>query len=86
MFRQQETVLKDWTVQEPEPPLMPVQASRSLIGGSPEIEPQSAEAEDDWDEGDEDEPLASSVLCPICGASIPHFAQLAHEMYHSAPE
>ncbi|KAJ6029503.1 hypothetical protein N7499_000651 [Penicillium canescens] len=84
MFRQQETVLKDWTVQEPESPLVPVQASRSPIGGSPEIEPQSAE--DDWDEGDEDEPLASSVPCPICGASIPHFAQLAHEMYHSAPE
>lgn len=86
MFRQQETVLKDWTVQEPESPLVPVQASRSPIGGSPDTEPQSAEVEDDWDEGDEDEPLASSVLCPICGASIPHFAQLAHEMYHSAPE
>ncbi|KAJ5297514.1 hypothetical protein N7508_007763 [Penicillium antarcticum] len=87
MFRQQETVLKDWTVQEPESPSVSVQASRAPIGGSPGTEPQSAEAEDGWDDGDEDEPLASSgVLCPICGACIPHFAQVAHETYHSAPE
>jgi DNA polymerase iota len=86
MFRQQETVLKDFTVQDFESSLVPVLAPQSPIGGSPETEPQSAEAEADWDDGDEDEPLASSVLCPICGASIPHFAQLAHEMYHSAPE
>jgi DNA polymerase iota len=86
MFRQQETVLKDFTVQDFESSLVPVLAPQSPIGGSPETEPLSAEAEADWDDGDEDEPLASSVLCPICGASIPHFAQLAHEMYHSAPE
>lgn len=73
MFRQQETVLKDWTVQEPE--------SSSdvprLSGGSPEIRSQS---DDGWDD---DEPLGS-VECPICGVSIPYFAQLAHEIYHSA--
>ncbi|KAJ5393719.1 uncharacterized protein N7487_011360 [Penicillium crustosum] len=72
MFRQQETVLKDWTVQEPE--------SSSdvprLSGGSPEIQSQS---DDGWDD---DEPLGS-VDCPICGVSIPYFAQLAHQIYHS---
>ncbi|KAF7527790.1 hypothetical protein PCG10_002261 [Penicillium crustosum] len=49
MFRQQETVLKDWTVQEPE--------SSSdvprLSGGSPEIQSQS---DDGWDD---DEPLGT---------------------------
>lgn len=71
MFRQQETVLRDWTVQEP----------AALVNvpqiGETEIEP---EFENDWDD---DEPLAS-VDCPRCGCSIPLLAQLAHEMYHSA--
>lgn len=72
MFRQQETVLKDWTVQEPESSFdVP-----RLSGGSPEIQSQS---DDGWDD---DEPLGS-VECPICGVSIPYFAQLAHQIYHS---
>lgn len=33
----------------------------------------------------EDEPLPG-VVCPQCGASIPHFAQVAHEVYHAAPD
>ncbi|KAJ5202697.1 hypothetical protein N7449_004776 [Penicillium cf. viridicatum] len=71
MFRQQETVLKDWTVQEPESSDVP-----RLSEGSPEIQSQS---DDGWDD---DEPLGS-VDCPICGVSIPYFAQLAHQIYHS---
>ncbi|CAI7645577.1 unnamed protein product [Penicillium glandicola] len=70
MFRQQETVLKDWTVQEPESLLPDV----SRLPGSPEIQ-----SDDGWDD---DEPLGS-VDCPICGGSIPYFAQLAHQIYHS---
>jgi DNA polymerase iota len=86
MFQQQETVLKDWTVQEPEVSL-PVEVSQTLNVASPDI-PQSEDTEDtedDWEDGD-DEPLPSSVECPSCGAWIPLFAQLAHEMYHAAPE
>ncbi|KGO66870.1 hypothetical protein PEX1_077100 [Penicillium expansum] len=72
MFRQQETVLKDWTVQEPDPSSSDVR----FPGGSPEIQSQS---DDGWDDA---EPLGS-VDCPICGVLIPHFAQLAHQIYHS---
>jgi DNA polymerase iota len=83
MFQQQETVLKDWTVQRPSPsPSSPIDVSQLPNAASPGIEPQS---EDDWDDGD-DEPLPSSVECPICGAWIPLFAQLAHEIYHATPE
>lgn len=78
MFQQQETVLRDWTVQEPKSSSSFIGASQLPDPSSPEIQPQS---EDDWDDGD-DEPLG--VDCPICGVSIPHFAQLAHQMYHSA--
>ncbi|CAI7599035.1 unnamed protein product [Penicillium viridicatum] len=49
MFRQQETVLKDWTVQEPESSFDVPQ----LPGGSPEIQSQS---DDGWDD---DEPLGT---------------------------
>ncbi|KAJ5700166.1 hypothetical protein N7536_003179 [Penicillium majusculum] len=49
MFRQQETVLKDWTVQEPEPS----SDVPRLSGGSPEIQSQS---DDGWDD---DEPLGT---------------------------
>ncbi|KAJ5868379.1 hypothetical protein N7534_002932 [Penicillium rubens] len=51
MFRQQETVLKDWSVREPESSDMP-------LPGSPEIQSQS---DDGWDD---DEPLGN-VDCPI---------------------
>jgi DNA polymerase iota len=59
MFRQQETVLKDWTIQE-----------------SSDV-PEMSQSDDGWDD---DEPLGS--ICPICGVSIPHFAQLAHQIFH----
>ncbi|KAJ5478173.1 hypothetical protein N7530_003682 [Penicillium desertorum] len=51
MFRQQETVLRDWAVREPESSDMP-------LPGSPEIQSQS---DDGWDD---DEPLGN-VDCPI---------------------
>ena len=71
MFRQQETILRDWTVQEP--------AASVKVSRTGESDVEEAESENDWD----DEPLAS-VDCPRCGCSIPLLAQLAHEMYHSA--
>ncbi|KAF9887969.1 hypothetical protein FE257_009358, partial [Aspergillus nanangensis] len=40
-----------------------------------------------WEEesdGEEDD--MSCVVCVSCGALIPHFALIAHEMYHSAPD
>ncbi|KAJ5779365.1 hypothetical protein N7457_007085 [Penicillium paradoxum] len=80
MFRHQETTLREWTVQEPKPPPLSVDVSRLPDPGSPAIQPQS---EDEWEDGD-DEPLG--LDCPICGVPIPHFAQLAHQMYHSAPD
>lgn len=70
MFQQQESVLKDWTVQE--------SSDVSPILGT-DVGPDS---EHDWD----DEPLPSSVDCPICGVSMPQFALVAHEIYHAAPE
>lgn len=35
-----------------------------------------------WEESDEDEAIPS-IICEKCGASIPHFAQTAHLVYHS---
>ncbi|KAJ5101702.1 hypothetical protein NUU61_003924 [Penicillium alfredii] len=34
-----------------------------------------------WEEGEEDDLGLSVVDCVVCGASIPHFAQLAHAMF-----
>lgn len=40
---------------------------------------------DSWEESDEDEDMPC-VACTSCGALIPHFALVAHEVYHSAPD
>ncbi|KAB8253483.1 hypothetical protein BDV32DRAFT_134047 [Aspergillus pseudonomiae] len=40
---------------------------------------------DAWEESDEDEDM-SCVACPRCGALIPHFALVAHEVYHSTAD
>ncbi|CAG8254829.1 unnamed protein product [Penicillium salamii] len=72
MFQQQETVLRDWTVQE-QAPEAPVDVSLS--------DSEQAES-DDWED---DEPLAS-LDCTLCGCPVPLFAHEAHMMYHSVPE
>lgn len=76
MFRQQKSILREWTVQEPvDPPELPVGAD--------------AFEDSEWQDGDEDEtrdaPLLS-IECHICGAPIPYFAQQAHELYHASEE
>ncbi|KAE8373056.1 hypothetical protein BDV26DRAFT_272854 [Aspergillus bertholletiae] len=38
---------------------------------------------DAWEDSDEDENMPC-VACSSCGAMIPHFALVAHEVYHSA--
>ncbi|KAE8358875.1 hypothetical protein BDV27DRAFT_137011 [Aspergillus caelatus] len=40
---------------------------------------------DAWEESEEDEDMPC-VVCTSCGALIPHFALVAHEVYHSAPD
>lgn len=72
MFQQQDTVLKEWKVPEP-------------IPAHPDLDPTAHEDDTMWEESDGDEAILS-VMCGICGASIPHFAQVAHEVYHSAGE
>lgn len=70
MFQRQETVLKEWRVSED-----PDQPDSNL----------PAQEDNTWEESDEDVAIPG-VLCRTCGASIPHFAQVAHEVYHSAPD
>jgi DNA polymerase iota len=44
--------------------------------------PQYHTGDNVWEESDEDEDMLC-VACVSCGALIPHFALVAHEMYHS---
>lgn len=69
MFQRQETVLKEWRVSEPD---------------APDAGPLAYKDHSTWEESDEDE-VMPSITCGICGASIPRFAQVAHEVYHAAP-
>lgn len=39
-----------------------------------------------WEESDEEDADMPCIACPICGARIPHFALVAHELYHSSCE
>lgn len=39
-----------------------------------------------WEESDEEDTDMPCIPCPICGARIPHFALVAHELYHSSCE
>lgn len=78
MFRQQKSILREWTVHESDDRL------------TPESEPDLLEESDSgWQDGDEDgdhdAPLLS-IECQLCGAPIPHFAQQAHELYHASEE
>ncbi|KAE8355807.1 hypothetical protein BDV28DRAFT_128151 [Aspergillus coremiiformis] len=41
--------------------------------------------DDGWEESNEDEDMPC-VACSSCGSLIPHFALVAHEVYHSAPD
>ncbi|KAF5864680.1 hypothetical protein ETB97_006957 [Aspergillus alliaceus] len=43
------------------------------------------DGDDTWEESGEDEDM-HCVACVSCGALIPHFALVAHEVYHTAPD
>lgn len=100
MFRRQEDVLKDWKVTDHDEVLPAVDAvpSQDINGHIKEDTPMvdskhTLENEDpavDWDQDDDiwdsDEDVATlSCICELCGASIPHFAVKAHEIYHAVP-
>lgn len=72
MFQRQETVLKEWRVPDPGP-------------GQINSELPTEEENNTWEESDDDEAIPG-VVCRTCGVSIPHFAQVAHEVYHSVPD
>ncbi|KAJ5659424.1 hypothetical protein N7507_005875 [Penicillium longicatenatum] len=80
MFRQQETVLRDWTVGLGD-------AGSCAPVPHPEIPDQTDNGVNDqpeWGDEDDEEESLFSVQCEICSAAIPHFAQLAHRLYHES--
>jgi len=62
-------------------------ADRGDTMRQPNIPVSSDGADELWDDAEEidDGPLWS-VECAICGAAMPHFAQLAHQMYHTVED
>ncbi|PLB55030.1 putative DNA polymerase iota [Aspergillus steynii IBT 23096] len=62
--------------------LLPVKES-VMTNASGESSPRPDPGIDAW-ESDEEEDMAC-VACTTCGALIPHFALVAHEVFHSAP-
>ncbi|PLN85202.1 DNA/RNA polymerase [Aspergillus taichungensis] len=66
----------------------PVGVERDLAGAqgsAVEETPLSPTSDEDgWEDSDEDRIL--SVPCATCGVSIPHFALVAHQVYHSVAE
>ncbi|KAI9931364.1 hypothetical protein ASPWEDRAFT_55995 [Aspergillus wentii DTO 134E9] len=90
MFRNQETVLKDWKV--PETDVRSTDMPDAVDHPSSSVEESSATPlathdapENAWEDSDEEETMPS-VACGSCGVLIPHFALVAHEMYHSATD
>ena len=113
MFRQQEAVLRNWSVHESDPAEArgavghratpsPCQATRGEERMQQPGDDTSAAAaawakspleNQDWldeeeDEEDECDQLwrvsPANVVCSLCGAVMPHFAQLAHQTFHAA--
>ncbi|KAL4891905.1 hypothetical protein BDV59DRAFT_60646 [Aspergillus ambiguus] len=39
-----------------------------------------------WEESEDEEVSMTGVTCTICRVQIPHFAMVAHEVYHAAPD
>jgi DNA polymerase iota len=91
MFRQQEAVLRDWTVREPEPE---GDANQGQGQEGKMQQPGGCAVVSDWEDGEWEEEDESdglwrvssraNVECSLCGAVIPHFAQLAHQTFHVA--
>ncbi|KAL5336820.1 hypothetical protein BJX70DRAFT_265623 [Aspergillus crustosus] len=73
MFRRQEPEHGDASVAS-QAPVDPGVTSSAL----------SASSEPTWEESDGEEESMPSVPCSICGMLIPHFALVAHELYHKS--
>ncbi|KAL2798388.1 hypothetical protein BJX66DRAFT_295496 [Aspergillus keveii] len=60
--------------------------SRSELVTDPKIpgSTPAVAAEAVWEESDEEDNM-TGVHCTVCGALIPHFARVAHEVYHTNP-
>lgn len=100
MFRKQEDVLKDWRVTDHDEvqtsvDTSPSQDTNEQIKGDITMAESNhasdiADAVSCWDQDDDiwdsDEDMTTlSCICELCGASIPHFAVKAHEVYHAVP-
>jgi DNA polymerase iota len=83
MFRQQET--KDSTVHDPVSDRA-VKLQEPNVSDDPRWTAPPDGADEPWDGETEDEEPLGSVECALCGAAMPHFAQLAHQMYHAAED
>jgi DNA polymerase iota len=81
MFRKQEATQQD----DPTPQLEKITFSGVAQGDMDAKTVDSAGTNDTWEESDEDGDTPC-VACTICGTLIPHFAMLAHETYHTAPD
>jgi DNA polymerase iota len=86
MFRNQESVLKEWKVEDKDVPPSDnggAVASADEHGqGHSETPINIKYTEDETWEGSESEDEHSSFSCPLCGARIPQFAIQAHETFH----
>ncbi|RHZ60008.1 putative DNA polymerase iota [Aspergillus thermomutatus] len=81
MFRKQEAMQQD----DSTPELEKITFSGIAQGDGDSKSVDSVRANDTWEESDEDGDTPC-VACTICGTLIPHFAMLAHETYHTAPD
>jgi len=101
MFKRQEKVLKEWKIEDKDVPPDPVpekelqyQAEPSagddameLMEGSEDmLYPTQNTVEDNAQWDDDDEESDGLERCGKCGASLPGFAMLAHERFHSFEE
>lgn len=77
MFRQQDSVRREF---------FPGSVEATVPVPVPEPENSVDEPEDglEWDDGEEEESGLMSLRCEICDAAIPHFALLAHRLYHDS--
>ncbi|KAL2823949.1 hypothetical protein BDW59DRAFT_162913 [Aspergillus cavernicola] len=75
MFQRQETDYRDSSA---------IELKRTYL--EPDISPSTSTvaSEAAWEESDDEENMYG-VPCMVCGASIPHFARVAHEVFHSNP-
>ena len=99
MFRDQDTVLKDWKIQDPD--VAPSQTGIETLdhdkneacniphstASGPRLEEMTQTHDEGtpfWN-GDKAKP-GHDQTCSICGSVLPKFAMVAHERFHSLPD